>query len=60
MGCRARLRSPHLIDEVCIALASQAVQVLAVAIVSLQDLHHIGLIVGVLRDQVQDLLDVAL
>ena len=54
------LCTPHLTEEVSIALASEAIQVLSIAVVSLEDFNHIGGIMRVLRDQVQYLLDVTL
>ena len=60
MRRRARLRPPHLVEEVSVALAAKAVQVLPVAVVPLEDFNHVGGVVRVLRDQVEDLLNVSL
>ena len=60
MRRRARLRPPHLVEEVGVALTAKAVQVLPIAVVTLKDLDHVGGVVRVLRDQVEDLLDVSL
>ena len=57
---RVRLRAPYLTEEVGIALASEAIQVLSIAVVPLEDFDHVRGIVRVLRDQVQYLLDVPL
>ena len=47
-------------EEISIALTSETVKILAIAIVSLKHLDDVGGVVGVLGDQVQDLLDVPL